>query len=314
MGRIKFAVPSDAYALRAALAQRLTCWAARVGHPSLWLAGPPDPLGAGARHYETYMWTETDTLGMLLCCDGDICEYATEPLVLYTGGPDMCPLEAHATDGIIWVTRAEPVPDGYDCVGPPLPPPPPPTDMVITNVAPATAAPLEHTTIYGDHLTGPPMPWAEAIAGGQRYRLQPIQGDNQHAEVELPANIPAGQYRIGIEYEPDAFVWWAGVFTVKPPPPLPTISSVVPNCTVGWSSGVATMNGTNLLAASKVFVGAEADGVEVAITGRTATKLNLNWGEIEHNGPGEWTTTITVVTPAGRASYPFRVTAPGTPC
>lgn len=97
-----------------------------------------------------------------------------------------------------------------------------------------------------------------------------------------------------------------------PAPVAPTISSVTPDCAVGWMGASHTIVGTGLADATKVFIGDEADGEIFNITARAATSLKASHGEIENTQ--FWTTTITVVTPSGRVSAPFRMVPPGNSC
>lgn len=161
--------------------------------------------------------------------------------------------------------------------------------------------------VYSRPGMGMEMQWSGVLALVKPEILGPLRfrpdGPDYRAQ-------PTGRYRLGLD-DVDLAVC-AEQAPPPPPPPGPHIVSVVPACTVGWSAGSATIVGSNLATVTSVYIGQPADDIGLAVTSKSATQLTVRWGEIENDQL--WLTTITVVTPAGSASSPFRVTAPGQPC
>lgn len=119
--------PSDQ--LNAVIAERLICWAKQTGRRGIFTAGPEPHHDATVA-----IWTVSTTHGVALCIEGDECDASSVPLVMYEGGPNLCPPADHADgEGIVWIDQAT-RPNPLTCVFNPTPPTPP--APVITSFTP----------------------------------------------------------------------------------------------------------------------------------------------------------------------------------
>lgn len=134
MSLVMFRTPHCGTLAQSALADRLICWSRQVGHPLLWRTGAE--LWPAATENESYIWVDSATHhGSLICVDSEICDGASLPLVMYAGGPNLCPLSSHVdAEGVIFVPFVEALPRNLDCTE--VPPPPPPAKPTITSLTP----------------------------------------------------------------------------------------------------------------------------------------------------------------------------------
>jgi IPT/TIG domain len=149
-----FRIKDNSPLLAAAVADRILCWARRIGYPLTLLGSAPEVDSVA---YRQSVWTVTNSpYGMVVCLDSGLCSYASGvPLQMYASGPDLCPLATTCDkSGHILVTYAEALARDLDCSF--QPPPPPPVGPAITGLTPPCiwGWSMSNVTITGQRLSG----------------------------------------------------------------------------------------------------------------------------------------------------------------
>lgn len=201
-----FKVPEGAFLAQAALADRLICWSRQSGHPMRWASGPPpSDRSYEAEDTEYYVWTTSySRYGLLLCCDADFCAESGVPLVLYDGGPNVCPeIQAMRNDEVYYANRVDALPRDYDCNATPTPP----SDTAITGIDPAG---VDHTSqpVYIS-VTGVGFLKAGFPPNLETARLEAVDGQpgpvypdytgvmsDTQVDLRFDRTLPGGRWRV----------------------------------------------------------------------------------------------------------------------